>query len=130
MTGADLLLDTNAAIAITKRDVMAMGLVMSFDAPALSLFTVGEMQFGVQKSARSAENLAAFMNLRRRMELLLPDQETAGVYGQARYALHRKGRPIPENDLWIAALALQHDLPLMTRDAHFSNFEKLRIAAW
>jgi tRNA(fMet)-specific endonuclease VapC len=58
------------------------------------------------------------------------DAETAQQYGEVKNKLRLKGRPLPENDIWIAALALQHDLILVTHDAHFQEVESLRTAAW
>lgn len=58
------------------------------------------------------------------------DEGTAYQYGVIRNALRTQGRPIPENDLWIAALAGQHDLVLATRDAHFEFIEGLAVERW
>jgi tRNA(fMet)-specific endonuclease VapC len=52
------------------------------------------------------------------------------VYGSVRIALRRKGRPIPDNDTWIAAVALQHGLVLASRDSHFEQVEGLRLDRW
>ena len=58
------------------------------------------------------------------------DVSTARHYGKIRELLRAKGRPIPENDIWIAAHAQQYDLTLVSRDAHFSAVEGIRIEAW
>ena len=58
------------------------------------------------------------------------DAETALVYGDVKTGLRRRGRPIPENDVWIATAALQHGLVLVTRDAHFDAVEELPREAW
>jgi tRNA(fMet)-specific endonuclease VapC len=52
------------------------------------------------------------------------------MYARVRVALKRKGRPIPENDIWIAAQALQHDLVLVTSDAHFKEIDDLKVEQW
>ena len=62
--------------------------------------------------------------------MLVADQKTAREYGQIRLGLQVKGRPIPANDIWIAATALQHGLTLITRDAHFTEVDSLTIQAW
>jgi tRNA(fMet)-specific endonuclease VapC len=62
--------------------------------------------------------------------VLLPDENTAEQYGQIKAELARIGRPIPENDVWIAAMARQHDLPIATRDAHFAAVSHLKTLAW
>ena len=55
--------------------------------------------------------------------------ETALIYGEMKHSLRVKGRPLPENDIWIAAIALQYDLTLVTRDAHFQEV-KIRTVDW
>jgi tRNA(fMet)-specific endonuclease VapC len=52
------------------------------------------------------------------------------TYGEVKNALRLKGHPIPENDIWIAAVAHQHDLTLVTRDTHFDEIDNLKIIAW
>jgi tRNA(fMet)-specific endonuclease VapC len=58
------------------------------------------------------------------------DIETARRYGEIKNALRAKGRPIPENDIWIAAIALEHDLAVVTRDAHLNEIESLKVSPW
>jgi len=67
--------------------------------------------------------------LREAMALAL-DGATAEVYADVRDKLRRAGRPIPENDLWIAALVLQYALPLVSRDLHFDFVPGLKRIAW
>jgi len=62
--------------------------------------------------------------------LLLPDECTAETYGDLKAELARLGKPIPDNDLWIAAMARQYDLPLATRDAHFTYVPRLQTLPW
>jgi len=58
------------------------------------------------------------------------DETTAERYAEIREELRRKGRPIPANDLWIAALARQHALPLLSRDQHFDSVPGLKRVGW
>lgn len=62
--------------------------------------------------------------------LLHPDTATAESYARAAVALEAKGQVIPENDLWIAAVALDCDMPLATRDAHFDRVDGLTVLRW
>lgn len=62
--------------------------------------------------------------------MLLPDEGTAEHYGDLKAELARLGKPIPDNDLWVAAMARQYDLPLATRDAHFAQVPGLQTLAW
>lgn len=58
------------------------------------------------------------------------DLETAYRYGEVKNKLRFKGKTLPENDMWIAAIALQYNLTLVTRDAHFREVENLQIVTW
>jgi len=62
--------------------------------------------------------------------VLACDTETAREYGQIKNSLRAKGKPIPENDIWIAAIAIQYDLTLVTRDGHFTEIEGLATETW
>ncbi|RYE41717.1 MAG: type II toxin-antitoxin system VapC family toxin [Sphingobacteriales bacterium] len=63
-------------------------------------------------------------------EVLHIDMETAGIYGGIKAKLRKKGTPIPENDIWIAAICQQYNLTLITRDNHFSHVEGLNSFNW
>jgi tRNA(fMet)-specific endonuclease VapC len=58
------------------------------------------------------------------------DKDTAQQYGIVKNKLLDKGKPIPENDIWIAAVAMQNDLILVTRDGHFNEIEELKFEKW
>jgi tRNA(fMet)-specific endonuclease VapC len=58
------------------------------------------------------------------------DTATARQYGRIKNALRARGRPIPDNDIWIAAIALQHDLTLLSRDRHFGAVAGLVVETW
>ena len=62
--------------------------------------------------------------------VLVPTESTAALYGAIHAALARAGTPIPQNDIWIAAMAREHELPLVTRDAHFRQVQGLVILTW
>ena len=64
------------------------------------------------------------------VRILSVDQETAGHYAQVRSELKKAGKPIPSNDLWIAAICRQHRLPLMSQDAHFDAVQGLKRIRW
>jgi tRNA(fMet)-specific endonuclease VapC len=62
--------------------------------------------------------------------VLFPDQSTTEHFGQIKAELARLGRPIPDNDLWIAATTMQHGLSVATRDARFTQVPGLKTLAW
>jgi tRNA(fMet)-specific endonuclease VapC len=91
---------------------------------------LGELCFGAYKSGRVKENLARIDEYAANNVVLGCGIDTAYRYGEIRSALQRKGRPIPENDIWIAAIALQLDLTLVTRDTHFEEIDGLKVMTW
>ena len=91
---------------------------------------LGELRSGFLNGTRAAENervLRAFLG-KRDIHVLLPDETTTVHYGSIHHQLRRQGTPIPINDVWIAALVLQHGLTLYARDKHFDHLPQLMRA--
>lgn len=124
------LLDTNAAIARTNDDKNLIAVLSTASEVLVSSTVLGELYFGAYKSARVEENLRRVEEFIQGHSVLNCEAETARIYGRIRQQLRAKGRPIPENDIWIAAVALQHNLTLLTRDEHFKQIETLPQASW
>ncbi|HWB60018.1 MAG TPA: PIN domain-containing protein [Chthoniobacteraceae bacterium] len=96
----------------------------------LPVVVLGEYRFGLLHSRerkKRESGLAAFISA---SEVLEIDAETVQPYAEIRSELKTSGKPMPSNDVWIAALARQYDLPVATRDAHFSHVSGLRRLAW
>lgn len=91
---------------------------------------LGELYYGAQKSIRVGFNTARVDAFAAHNSVLTCDMEAARHYGEIKSELRTKGRPIPENDIWIAAIAKQHQLTLATRDRHFSDVNGLLIEGW
>jgi tRNA(fMet)-specific endonuclease VapC len=96
----------------------------------LSAIVLGELFFGAYRSQHVQHNLDQIGELTKTMNVLSCDEKTAEFYGEIKNQLLKKGRPIPENDLWLSALARQHNLTIVTRDRHFQEVEHLGIATW
>lgn len=124
------LLDTNIIIALFASDAAVKTHLAETDEVFISSIAIGELCFGARKSTRIQDNLARIDDFASNNVVLACDTETARRYGEMKERLRARGRPIPENDIWIAAIALQHELTLATRDAHFEAVEGLRLAAW
>ena len=124
------LLDTNVAIALFAGDLAVQEKVRSAEYIVAVPPVIGELCFGAQKSNRVTENLDKIDILVQQSIVFPCDLETAHWYGIIKERLRRKGRPIPNNDIWIAAIAMQHDLILVTRDAHFDEVESLQVERW
>ncbi|NJM99728.1 MAG: type II toxin-antitoxin system VapC family toxin [Phormidesmis sp. RL_2_1] len=124
------LLDTNIVIALFADEAIVKDNLAQASEVFIPSIVVGELCYGARKSGRVEVNLARVDELVAGSTILVCDAETARQYGEVKNKLRLKGRPLPENDVWIAALALQHDLILVTRDAHFQEVESLKTAAW
>jgi tRNA(fMet)-specific endonuclease VapC len=124
------LLDTNIAVALLAGEETVRASLNQPGLIFLSSIVVGELFYGARKSARAASNLARVEELASKFVVLNCDVSTARYYGEIRDLLRAKGRPIPENDIWIAAHAQQFDLTLVTRDAHFKAVEGISIEVW
>jgi len=124
------LLDTNVIVAFFAGEGRVRDGLNEADEVFLPSVAIGELCYGARKSGRSDENLARIDELVLTNVVLACDVETARQYGEIKNALRLKGRPLPENDIWIAALARQHGLVLVTRDAHFEQIDNLNMTAW
>ena len=124
------LLDTNIAIALLNGDRAITQQVENIPTVRLSVTIVGELLYGAEKSQRTDSNRQRIQPLLDRLKTIRPDLETANRYAIIKNQLRTKGRPIPENDLWIAAIAVQHNLILVTRDSDFGAIEGLQLEKW
>ena len=125
-----VLLDTTAIIALFGRDPAVIAVLSEVEATFIPTIALGELFYGAAKSEHADRNVARIEEFTRAQTVLPVNTETAAVYGRVKNQLRQHGRPIPENDIWIAAIALQYDLDLAARDAHFAEVEGLRLLNW
>jgi tRNA(fMet)-specific endonuclease VapC len=122
-------LDTNAYSAFMRGLPSAVAALRAAREIHLPLIVLGELLAGFAAGTRAAKNreeLARFTGSPR-VSVLKPDEGTARHYADIFAALRLRGTPVPTNDLWIAALARQHGLSLMTFDAHFQWVPRLAV---
>jgi tRNA(fMet)-specific endonuclease VapC len=125
-----VLLDTNFLIALLAEEAAVVRGAQEAEAVYVPAIAVGELYYGARKSARATENVERVAALAAASAVLPCDAATAAVYGEVKAALRARGTPIPENDLWVAALARQHQLRLVSRDAHFTVIPGLDVVGW
>ena len=125
-----VLADTNVLIALFAGDPEIMDRLQKQQEVFLCVPVLGELRYGALASIRVAQNLARLDELARTLLVLDCDRGTAASYAAVKNRLRGKGTPIPENDVWIAALAQQHELTLVTRDSHFDAVEGLSLELW
>ncbi len=125
-----MILDTNALSAFVDGDPGVGRALRGVSWAAIPVIALGEFRYGIAESRHRAtyeawleENLAYF-------HVLAVTDQTTVTYAELRLNLKRSGRPIPANDTWIAALALQHGLPVLSRDAHFDEVPGMVRKSW
>ena len=122
--------DTNVVVALFNGDPDALaGLAGASDVIFCSI-VIGELSYGAFRSGRRSENVRRVEHFASRNRVLSVDTQTGHEYGKLKQELRVIGRPISENDIWIAAIARQHGLIVATPDSDFSVVPGLRIVRW
>lgn len=127
-----VLLDTSVVVAYLRGDALLAPRLAEVTATTLYLpwVVLGELHYGAQRAPRRERSLAQIRDFLQIAVLMLPDENTAEHYGQVKAELAQGGTLIPDNDIWIAALAREYQLPLATRDQHFTLVPGLKALAW
>jgi len=125
-----LILDTNALSAAADLDPAALEVVARAARLAVPVIVLGEYRLGIAQSRRRSEYENWLREWMGTVTVLDIDDETTHYYAAIGWELKRSGKPIPANDLWIAALCRQHSLPLLSRDRHFDVVKGLERIDW
>jgi predicted nucleic acid-binding protein len=122
------LIDTNVIIKMFNNEPEAVRLLQKVENPYASIIVKGELYYGAGKSARREANMALFRNVLSKFEILpLDDDNIAVSYALIKSELEKKGKKIPENDVWIAATAHAHGLSVVSFDKHFSYISQIQL---
>ena len=125
-----MILDTNALSAFADGDMGVGAVLRRQPRAAIPVIVLGEFRYGIAESRHRAAYEAWVDSQLSHFDILAITDETTVAYAALRVALKRSGRPIPANDAWIAALALQHRLPILSRDQHFDVVPDLDRKSW
>lgn len=122
-----VLLDTNAYSALRRGNEVVADYVRRSEEVLLSIVVAGELLFGFRNGSRYEENVRALQDFLDdpNVRLLPVTWDAANLFGQISAALRRKGKPIPTNDIWIAAHAMEHAADLLSADPHFTHIDGL-----
>ena len=126
----EVALDTNALSDFAAGSESLGGVLMPFRSLALPVTVLGEYRYGLlgsKQKVRLGVWLAEFLG---EVRVLETRESTTAVYARVRQQLRAAGTPIPENDVWIAASAIEHDLPLVSKDKHFKLVNGLEVLGW
>lgn len=123
-------LDTNRYTDLCRGDAGVVEAVELADEVWLPFIVLGELRAGFVLGNQGTRNEAVLRRflMKPNVEVLYADDQTTHHYANVYRQLRRQGTPIPANDIWIAALALQHSFTLMTRDTHFEHLPQLMRA--
>lgn len=120
-------LNTNIAIGILNGQKEILRKVQKYKMVYLPVTVSGELLFGAKNSEKRAENLKNFRSFISNCEILEINNLVAEEYSDIRLELKKRGKPIPENDIWIAAICIVNMVPLLTRDKHFLEIKRLNV---
>lgn len=124
------LLDTNVVIDLMKGQQNIADEISKSKQVFLPVFALGELYLGAESSKRKQHHIDQIHSFLKIITVLNTSDKTAGVYGNIKAYLKSKGTPIPENDIWIAALAIEHKLPIVTKDSHFKKISDVKMVTW
>lgn len=130
MTGNSYLIDTNIVIEIfdgNKKFADKLRKQKEFFFPVIA---VGELYTGVNRVANKAKHLKLLTDFLTLTTIINIDITTAKHYGDIIASLYKKGKPIPTNDVWIAALAIQYNFTVASKDNHFKEIDGLKFEFW
>ncbi len=125
-----MILDTNAVSALFGGNPRLEKKLAGATKHHLPVIVLGEYRYALIGSRQRAELELLLQALEQESFILYPDRETASHYAQVRHQLKVDGQPIPENDIWIAALARQHQLDILSQDRHFDQVKGIRRTGW
>jgi predicted nucleic acid-binding protein len=125
-----VILDTKALSAFVDGDPGVGDVLRAQERAAIPVIVLGEFRYGIAQSRRRSSYEAWLESYLGHFEVLFVTDATAVAYAALRVTLKRSGRPIPANDAWVAALALQHRLPVLSRDEHFDIVPDLERRTW
>lgn len=125
-----MILDTNALSAFIDGDSAAGAILQRQHRAAIPVVVLGEFRYGIAAS-RHRKSYEEWLDAHlRHFDILAITPDTTMPFASLRATLKRLGRPIPANDAWIAALAMQYDLPILSRDEHFDALPEVRRVSW
>ncbi len=125
-----MILDTNALSDLIDGNADVLKHLRTTRLHSLPVVVLGEFRFGLLRSRSRSAREQWLARLELEIEVLEITRATTHFYAQVREELRAKGQPIPSNDIWIAALALEHRLAILSKDSHFDRIEGVHRYGW
>ena len=120
------LLDTNIIIDWFRGDEKTISFLNNFDFE-IPVIVIGELFYGTENSSKKEKHFEQIKSFIKEVSIINSTNETAKIYASIKSQLKQEGKPIPENDIWIAAIAIENNKSLVTNDQHFTLIKGLKI---
>lgn len=125
-----MIIDTNALSAFFDGEKALVSVLASTDEVYLPVIVLGEYRYGLRGSKLRKQFEPQLMSFAKACTVLAILETTTQFYATIRQGLRKQGTPIPENDVWIAALALEYGLPVLSNDLHFDSVQQIDRIGW
>lgn len=123
-------LDTNIVVDFLNGNENITKKIIEYQKIYIPITVLGELLYGVKNSSKKNENLNKLQSFISKCFILNSNSLVADEYSNIRKELKDKGKPIPENDIWIAAICKNYDISIASRDKHFENITNLKLEVW
>jgi tRNA(fMet)-specific endonuclease VapC len=130
MSGSEFLIDTNIIIEVFNGNKNYADKIHKLAVIYVPSIVLGELYTGINRVANKARHLKMLNDFLQLCTIVEVNGQTAINYGEIVAQLYKKGKPIPINDVWIAAIAIQYNFTLVTNDGHFKQINKLQTEKW
>jgi len=123
-------LDTSIVVELFIGNKIIADRISKLNEFYIPLVVVGELYAGIYNSAQESKHLKRLREFLTLATIIEPDGQTAEQYGKIMSELRKRGRPVPTNDVWIAASVLQYEFTLIARDKHFKEIKNPDLKEW
>ena len=130
MSGKNYFLDTNIVVPFLNGESTILTNIRKLEVIHIPVIVLGELYYGAKKSSRFRENIEKIKAFVSQCEIYPVDETIVENYGEIKSVLANQGTPIPENDIWIAAIVKEYNLPIVTRDKHFRHIPVIEVIEW
>lgn len=128
--GEQYLFDTNIIIAFLNGEKSVIEKIYQLEVLNVSVITIGEMLYGANKSSNLKSNIEVYNDFFNNCNIYIVDKKVSECYGKIRSELSQNGTPIPENDIWIAAIAKSNNKIIVSRDKHLNQIKFIKTEKW
>lgn len=125
-----MIFDTSSLFALSGGDPMMEPILLKANSLVIPAIVIGEFRYGISQSRDRLKYDSWFAEVLQSAQILAVDEVTAGTYARLRGELKKAGHPLPKNDLWVAALAIQHSLPVASQDERLDKVPGLVRFGW